>query len=950
MGLDRLISDLASIADEEERRDFIAREPLLHNRAAMDELHAEVIRLAFCNVVEAARLEQAARSLAARLDDDYCRALSLRCTGHLHYVGAQYEHAVESYRSALEIFARLGLDIQSARTQSSGIQALSYLGLYDEALEWAAAARRVFEAHRDSLRLARLDSNVANIMLRQDRYDEAIEIYQRAYNVLVKVGDARDLAAILGNIGVCYMSTSRFGQAIETFRRGRCVCEENGFSKLVAETDYNIAGLHYLRGEYRLASELYQSTRQYCKQTSDLHHASLCDLDEAELFLDLNLSHEAELCARRAARNFRRLGMSYERAKALVNVALAAVDIGQPRRAMLIFRQARRLFKQDGNQVWAAIIDQYRAIVCHREGYNTSAKRYCSRAEKILARSPLTGKAALCDLLKAQINREAGRLRSARRIVLKVRDHLQQVGIRSLSLHASFLLAQLEEEVGDQGAAYTACQVARREIECLRSRLRGEDVQVSFLKDKLSLYEMLVRLCLARCDPGSTREAFRYIEEAKSRSLAESLALQAHGKGKPAARGEVAEVQDLRRELQGIYRQIERVSYQPEHGRQLRSLRGEANRCELKLTQSVRDLGRTDRAAATLLGGNSISLEEIQASLSDDSTLLQYYSAGEILHCALLKRDQLSIVPVTGTVSLFAKLRLFRFQMSKVRLDPAYLKGHYDLWFRATRNHLRNLFEQLVEPVRHLLSGRHLIIAPHGSLHHLPFHALLDGDRYLIDDFTLSYAPSASVFGLCSERPPSASTESLVLGIPDEYAPEISAEAKQISGILPRVRLLLGAGATAGALREHASKSQLIHLAAHGLFRGDNPLFSSIQLGDSRMSLLDLYDLHMPAELVTLSGCSTGMNEVIGGDELIGLVRGLLYAGARSLLVSLWEVHDKSTSEFMKVFYSSLVQRADKASALQSAMHATRDAYPHPCHWAPFVLVGQYQNDWRISH
>src|SRR5207245_2279350 len=108
-------------------------------------------------------------------------------------------------------------------------------------------------------------------------------------------------------------------------------------------------------------------------------------------------------------------------------------------------------------------------------------------------------------------------------------------GIRSLALHASFLLAQLEEEAGDTTAAYQACQFARQEIESLRSRLWGEDVQVSFLKDKLSLYEMLVRLCLRRPEPEAQEEAFRYMEEAKSRSLAESLALQAQGKAKPSS-------------------------------------------------------------------------------------------------------------------------------------------------------------------------------------------------------------------------------------------------------------------------------------------------------------------------------------------------------------------------------------------------------------------------------
>jgi CHAT domain-containing protein len=309
-----------------------------------------------------------------------------------------------------------------------------------------------------------------------------------------------------------------------------------------------------------------------------------------------------------------------------------------------------------------------------------------------------------------------------------------------------------------------------------------------------------------------------------------------------------------------------------------------------------------------------------------------------------LNKDQFTIEPVTDTAGLFDELRFFRFQMSKGRLGAAFLKAQHDIWDRVTRSHLSELYHRLVSPIRRLLRGRHLIIAPHGALHHLPFHALLGPDRYLIDDFTISYSPSASIFGLCAERPSSDSIESLVFGIPDSHTPEITNEVCEIAKIVPHSRLFLGPQATTKRLFEYGPKSRIIHLATHGLFRRDNPLFSAIQLGDSRVSLLDLYDFRMPADLITLSGCSTGMNEVVGGDELIGLVRGLLYAGARSLLVSLWEVHDESTACFMKGFYAALMAGANKAVSLRTAMLNTRESFPHPYHWAPFVLVGCNSN------
>ena len=93
--------------------------------------------------------------------------------------------------------------------------------------------------------------------------------------------------------------------------------------------------------------------------------------------------------------------------------------------------------------------------------------------------------------------------------------------------------------------------------------------------------------------------------------------------------------------------------------------------------------------------------------------------------------------------------------------------------------------------------------------------------------------------------------------------------------------------------------------------------------------------------LLTLSGCVTGLNVVADGDELLGLARGLLYAGAQSLLLSLWDVNDRSTAEFMKVFYTRMLNQRNKAQALQSAMLELRTQYPHPYYWAPFKLIGK---------
>jgi len=275
-------------------------------------------------------------------------------------------------------------------------------------------------------------------------------------------------------------------------------------------------------------------------------------------------------------------------------------------------------------------------------------------------------------------------------------------------------------------------------------------------------------------------------------------------------------------------------------------------------------------------------------------------------------------------------------------LGREYLKGFETPLLAATQAHLRQLYNELLAPLRdRLRDARHLVIVPHGILHYLPFHALFDGTQYLIDAFSVSYAPSSTIYAHCQSKSSSGSGRPLILGVPDERAPLILEEVRAVAKALGDSELIVGDAADSVALRERGQHARAIHIATHGKFRQDNPMFSSIRLGDAYLSLYDLYQLRLEADLVTLSGCATGMNGVSPGDELLGLIRGLLYAGARSLVLTLWDVHDQSAAAFMAKFYRQWSSGNCKSLALQAAMRELRKEYPHPYYWAPFVLIGK---------
>ena len=192
-------------------------------------------------------------------------------------------------------------------------------------------------------------------------------------------------------------------------------------------------------------------------------------------------------------------------------------------------------------------------------------------------------------------------------------------------------------------------------------------------------------------------------------------------------------------------------------------------------------------------------------------------------------------------------------------------------------------------------------------------------------------------------KPVASAGGALLMGVPDARAPFIADEIEGVARVLPDSRVFLGSDATADQLRTHSGESRFVHIAAHGLFRRDNPMFSSIRLGDGPLGVYDLYQLRLSADLVTLSGCSTGRSAVVGGDELLGLVRGLLYAGARAVLLTLWDAYDRSAADFMTAFYRHLRSGRSKGVAARDAMRELRHAYPHPFYWAPFTLIGDVQ-------
>jgi CHAT domain-containing protein len=182
-----------------------------------------------------------------------------------------------------------------------------------------------------------------------------------------------------------------------------------------------------------------------------------------------------------------------------------------------------------------------------------------------------------------------------------------------------------------------------------------------------------------------------------------------------------------------------------------------------------------------------------------------------------------------------------------------------------------------------------------------------------------------------------------LLGFSDQRNPRARDEVLALARLFPETTILLDDQASRASLAEYSQSSHVLHLACHGNFRLDNPLFSSLQLADGWLTVRDVYRLDLTScDLVTLSACETGVNVLAPGDEWIGLARGFFSAGSPSLLVSQWVVDDEATARLMIDFYSSLRNGAGPAAALRYAQRQLLEEKPHPYFWAPFVTVGRW--------
>ncbi len=367
--------------------------------------------------------------------------------------------------------------------------------------------------------------------------------------------------------------------------------------------------------------------------------------------------------------------------------------------------------------------------------------------------------------------------------------------------------------------------------------------------------------------------------------------------------------------------------------------------------EAMAELNQEEPEQAALLTVCPLPLAEMRKGLDADSLFLELYQTEKTLYLFIMDREnavKVQTVDLSGSEALAMVGNL----LTGLKATAAADTRSHD-YLREVRKPLARLYETLIAPLKGLVEqyGR-VIIAPHLCWHYLPFQALYDKEEklFLGDQIEIAYCPSASVLHHCLRKNRTGRDQALILANNTGDLPHADQEADLLAAAFnPTGQVFKNKDAHLGRAREKSY--DVIHLACHGQFLHDQPFLSGIDMPPEknqtqRTYLLDLFALKLECSLVTVSACDSGLSQFTSADELIGLSRGLFYAGAAAVMLSLWQVADRSTCYFMENFYWHYVQnRRTKTKALQLAMQAVKvkKEFAHPYYWAPFVVMG----DWR---
>ena len=764
--------------------------------------------------------------------------------------------------------------------------------------------------------------NLGRIEIQMGNLDEGVNYSYEAIDIGSEIGDGQILSTSYGNIGLAFAEMDKYYQALEFFHKSLEIMD--------------------------------QSIDPWIKKNRMLYNLSILyhriwNFDKA-----LEYAEEALTVAREEKDT---IGIGW----ALNAAAINFVKLGDEIKAKEFFMEALKQCRENGDR-------QTEGIILMNLGFIYLIQREYQSSEEVLFKALEIFKATGNKYAESTALTDLSQLSLDQQDIEKARDYAEQALRRARETDsktddadACYILGTIYDCYDyDPERAYEYYREAIELYETIRKDLGIDEFKISYADNISSAYAQMVRLCLELGDAG---EAFQYVERSKSRSLVELLSKAVDDITPHSISNEkMKEVQQLRDHLVSLKKRLrylyQDIAYSATEGEEISPDEGERTAIfsniidvENRYRAVYEEVKVRDPEFASFSMVEPLDIEKVKESLDPDTRLVEFYQTTNRLFIFVLSKES-NILTFELEIEADQEWNKLSELLQKMGGDLL-IDTNSHQYLKEIKLPLSHFYKLLFAPVEDVLKGaKRLIIIPHLFWHYLPFHALynMEDKEYLIDRYEISYAPSAEVLKYCRMKNNHDRKSAIIFANPTGDLPFTEEEAHKVSKCFGEDgKIYIRKEATLRRL-ESIEDADILHLACHGLFRDDEPIFSHLLLADTEDSdgaclLPDIFNLRLRTTLVTMSACESGLSRPSTGDELIGFSRGFFYAGAPSIIATLWRVNDRSTALFMEDFYKNLIQKnSSKSQALQTAIRTlkSKEEYQHPYFWAPFVLMGDW--------
>ncbi|MBD2195157.1 MULTISPECIES: CHAT domain-containing protein [Calothrix] len=887
------------------------------------------------------------------------QAITVMYLGMSSWGVGEHQKGLEYLNQARSLMQKLGNRFAEAEILGQISILQSELGQKQSALDALNQALKLQQENKDPARIAATINSIADIHTSSGEYQTALDFYNQALTIQRQIGDRLGegqtlsyIAKLYNLLGDSQLSIDTAKQALEKFRTV-------GDRTKVAQTLDDIGNVYRTLEDYPQALDYYNQALQLWREQGALFAEFTTLTGVIRTYESLKEYTKALETANQALSLSRKQQNRLHEASALAYLGRVYLAAGDEQKALDMLNQAVLRFQQlkipsaEAN-VWGNIARVYKSL-----------------------NQPQQAIASYDRQLKLQRN----------------------LGDRTGEAETLYNIAVSDRDRQNLEAARTQIESTIKIIEDIRTRVTSQELRTSYFASVQKYYEfyidLLMQLHKQQPSQGYNALALQASERARARSLLDLLT-EAHADIRQGVDPQLlATERNLQQQLDALEKRRLKLLGEESSKAQVQQLEQETATILEQYRQIQAKIRATSPRYAALTQPQTLSLTQIQSSVLDDNTLLLEYALGEERsYLWAVTKNSITSYELPKRAEIAAAVQRFR----QVLTSPI---------SRSKPGASANLLTKMIlAPVAQQLGQRRLVIVADGALQYIPFAALNTPSQQntnsyepLVINHEIVTLPSASTVAVLRQETNGRKTAPKTLAViadpifsPNdervkkggnnsqnsnlnidlqqlsrsaraanisfERLPFTRQEAETILSLVPakeRKQAFDFAANRAAATNIDLSQYRIIHLATHGILNSQNPELSGVVLSlfdetgkpqNGFLRLHDIFNLKLPAELVVLSACETGLGEEVKGEGLIGLTRGFMYAGSPRVVVSLWSVDDEATSELMKKFYGFMLQNnMNPAAALRAAQREMwRDRkYQSPYFWAAFTLQGEWK-------